>query len=367
LLPTLADEFATTAGKVSVVALFYATAHGFMQLAGGPFGDRFGKLRVITVAAFAAAAATAATALAASVVQLAALRFVSGAAAAIIVPLAFAYVGDTIEYERRQVVLARMFGGAMLGSMTGQAVSGLLADYLGWRAVFLLTGALFLMAALGLSFAGSFHGRHAVRKKSAGILADLASPFRLLRFNEPRLVLGVCAAEGAFVMSAATFLGAYLHERFGLSFTQIGIMLALFGGGGLVYTLVASWLIPRLNERQLVTYGGLTFAFFFLGVALTPMWQVIPVFLFICGISLLMLHNTLQLRASQVAPETRGAAMSAFAASFFLGQLGGVAVAGFVYDNFGGALVIAAGAVLFALVTLGYRIGVARLGPPPRH
>jgi predicted MFS family arabinose efflux permease len=366
LLPTLADEFATTAGKVSVVAIFYAIAHGFMQLAGGPFGDRYGKLRVITIAAFAAAGATAATALAASVAQLAALRFLSGAAAAIIVPLAFAYVGDTIAYERRQVVLARMFGGAMLGSMLGQAASGILADYLGWRTVFLLTGALFTVAALGLTFARAFHARHVTRNKSAGILTDLATPFRLLRFNEPRLVLGVCAAEGAFVMSAATFLGAYLHEHFGLSFTQIGIILALFGGGGLTYTLVAGWLIARLNERQRVTYGGLVFSLFFLAVALTPVWQAIPIFLFICGISLLMLHNALQLRASQMAPETRGAAMSAFAASFFLGQLGGVAVGGLLYDYLGGAAVVASGAILFAAATLICRIGLAQLGPPLR-
>lgn len=366
LLPLLADEFASTAGKVSVVAVFYAIAHGFMQLAGGPFGDRFGKLRVVTLSAFAAAATTAATALASSVAELAAFRLLSGAAAAIIVPLAFAYVGDTIAYERRQLVLARMFGGAMLGSMLGQAVSGIFADYFGWRAVFLLAGALFAVAALGLTFAHGLHTRHAARAKSAGILADLATPFRLLRFTQPRLVLGVCAAEGFFVMSATTFLGAYLHEHFGLSFTQIGIVLALFGAGGLTYTLVASWLISRLSEADLATYGGLIFSFFFLAIALTPVWQVIPVFLFICGIALLMLHNTLQLRASQMAPEARGAAMSAFAASFFIGQLGGVAVAGAVYDRFGGAPVVAAGAILFAIVTLVYRAGLTRLGPPVR-
>jgi predicted MFS family arabinose efflux permease len=68
-----------------------------------------------------------------------------------------------------------------------------------------------------------------------------------------------------------------------------------------------------------------------------------------------MLHNTLQLRASQMAPETRGAAMSAFAASFFFGQLAGVAIAGFIYDRFGGTPLIAAGAVGFAIVTLIYR------------
>jgi predicted MFS family arabinose efflux permease len=76
--------------------------------------------------------------------------------------------------------------------------------------------------------------------------------------------------------------------------------------------------------------------------------------MFVGGASLLMLHNTLQLRASQMAPDTRGAAMSAFAASFFIGQLVGVAIGGPLYDKFGGSPLIAAGSVGFALVTVLY-------------
>ena len=355
LLPLLAAEYQTTPGKVAIVSVFYAVAHGFMQLAGGPVGDRYGKLRVVTLAAYAAAGATALTSLAGSVNELAVMRLLSGATAAVVFPLAFAWVGDVVAYEKRQVIIARMFGGAMLGAMTGQAVSGISADLFGWRAVFLLTGAILLIAAVGLSFTHGLSRDRLQRASNPGLLTDILTPFLLLRQAQPRLVLGVCAAEGFFVMSGATFLGAYLHDRFELSISQIGLVLALFGGGGLFYTLNACWLIKRLSERELVTYGGLTFAVFFLAIAFIPFWPAIPIFLFVCGVSLLMLHNTLQLRASQMAPETRGAAMSAFAASFFFGQLAGVAIGGLIYDRFGGSPLIAAGAVGFAIVTLIYR------------
>jgi MFS transporter, YNFM family, putative membrane transport protein len=355
LLPPLAAEFLTTPGKVAIVSVFYAVSHGFMQLAGGPVGDRYGKLRVVTLAAYAAAGATAATSLAGSIPELGFLRLLSGATAAIIFPLAFAWVGDTVAYEKRQVILARIFGGAMLGTMMGQAVSGIIADYLGWRAVFILAGAIFLLAAAGLTFERGLR-RPAVRRAvNPGIAADLLMPFMLLKQRLPRFVLGTCAAEGFLVMSAMTFMGAYLHDEFDLSYSQIGLVLALFGAGGLFYTLNAGWLIRRLGERELVTYGGLTFSALFLLVAFTPVWQTIPILLFACGASLLMLHNTLQLRASQMAPETRGAAMSAFAASFFVGQLAGVALGGLIYDRFGGSPLIAAGAVGFAVVAMVYR------------
>src|SRR5690606_14342170 len=107
-------------------------------------------------------------------------------------------------------------------------------------------------------------------------------------------------------MSASTFLGAYLHDRFDLSYSQIGLVLALFGAGGLFYTLNAGWLIGRLGERKPVSDGGGVFSMAFLAVAFSPVWQTIPVLLFVCGVSMLMLHNTLQLRASQMAPEARG-------------------------------------------------------------
>lgn len=44
-----------------------------------------------------------------------------------------------------------------------------------------------------------------------------------------------------------------------------------------------------------------------------------------------MMHNTLQINATQMAPERRGTAVAAFASSFFLGQSVGVAVGGIVF------------------------------------
>lgn len=352
LLPSLAAEFQSTSGKVAIISVFYATAHGAMQFAGGPLGDRMGKLRVLTLAAGAAAIATSAGALATSIATLSAFRFLSGATAAIAFPLALAYIGDNVPYENRQATIARMLGAAMLGTMLGQAVSGVIADFVGWRAVFLVVGAMFAVAAAGLTWVHGFRETKVAREGNPSILNDLLSPFLLLRRPQVRLVIGASAAEGFLGLGATTFLGAYLHDRFGLSFSQIGLVLALFGAGGIAYTVAAPRLIVRLGERGLIAVGGTLFCVFFLAVALMPVWQPIPLLLFVCGVSLIMLHNTLQVRATQMAPEARGAAVSAFAAAFFLGQLGGVAVWGVVYDRIGGSAVFATGAVLFACVVI---------------
>lgn len=56
------------------------------------------------------------------------------------------------------------------------------------------------------------------------------------------------------------------------------------------------------------------------------LWAVPGCFFF--GLGFYMLHNTLQIHATQMAPERRGAAVAAFASCFFLGQSAGVALGG---------------------------------------
>jgi predicted MFS family arabinose efflux permease len=61
-----------------------------------------------------------------------------------------------------------------------------------------------------------------------------------------------------------------------------------------------------------------------------------------------MLHNTLQVNATQMAPAQRGSSVALFAACLFLGQSTGVALAGLASERFGTGPVIlfGGGAVL---------------------
>ena len=80
--------------------------------------------------------------------MLAALRLVSGVTAAAIIPLAMAFIGDHVAYEQRQATLARFIAGQILGLIGGQIIGGIVGDLLGWRAVFLVLGGMFLLAGL---------------------------------------------------------------------------------------------------------------------------------------------------------------------------------------------------------------------------
>jgi predicted MFS family arabinose efflux permease len=73
---------------------------------------------------------------------------------------------------------------------------------------------------------------------------------------------------------------------------------------------------------------------------------------FAMGLGFYMLHNTLQTNATQMAPERRGAAVSAFAFSYFLGQSVGVSAAGWAVIRVGIAPVILAAALGIVSIAL---------------
>ena len=143
LLPALAAEFTTTPGQAAGVISAFALGYGLLQLFYGPMGDRFGKFRVVTLATLGCTVGALAAAASPSLDWLRASRFLSGAAAAGIIPLIMAWVGDTVPYERRQEVLAKLLGATISGMIAGQWLGGLVADTWGWRAGFVMLALLF--------------------------------------------------------------------------------------------------------------------------------------------------------------------------------------------------------------------------------
>ena len=119
--------------------------------------------------------------------------------------------------------------------------------------------------------------------------------------------------------------------------------------------------MPRLGERGLVIGGGLLLCFGMPGLALAPSaaWAV-PT-LIAQGLGLIMLHNTLQVHATQMAPESRGAALALFAFSLFTGQSTGVFLSSRVVDAYGTLPVfLAAGAGLVLLAYFFQRLLAAQ-------
>ena len=325
MLVVLGQEFQVTTGEASRVVSAFAVAYGVLQLIYGPLGDRFGKLRVIFLAVLACAVFSALTSMAPNLSVLVVMRAFMGGAAAGIIPLCMAWIGDQVAYDRRQETLARMMSATVSGMMFGLWFGGFAAEHLGWRMAFALVSALFAMAAWVLWRKLRSQPAQVYASEASGFMAYFSNTFQLLRTRRVRQVLTVTAIEGALVFGAMAFIPTHLHQQFDMSVVLAGSVMMFYGVGGLIYSRLARrWLGWLGGERGLVKTGA---GFIVLGL-LTLAWaQQALLGVFAClatGFGFYMLHNTLQTQATQMAPASRGTAVTLFACLLFFGQSSGV-------------------------------------------
>jgi predicted MFS family arabinose efflux permease len=327
LLPQISDAFEVSTGTAANIVTWFAVAYGVAQVTYGRLGDRVGKLRVIGAAGLFAGLATLACGFADDLAWLELARAAAGATAAAVIPLSMAWIGDRVPYHRRQPVLARYLIGTILGLIAGQILGGVVGGLFGWRAVFLTLGAAWLTVATVVLVAA-----RGDRPSAPGGPGSFATYLALLARPRVRLVLATVAIEGLLFYGAVAYVGAYLHECHGMGFAEVGFALAAQGIGGLAFAIGAGRLLARLGEPGLVLGGGALAASALMAMSVLPSgWAAVPMNA-VLGLGLVMLHNTLQTNATQMAPEARGAAVALFAAMLFAGQSIGVFVGGLIVD-----------------------------------
>lgn len=359
LLIQLSTEFGVTVGAASIAATLFLFANGVFVLVHGPFGDRYGKMPVVAIACLGAAVCCGLSAMATSLPMLAGARFLTGVTGSAIIPLSIAWLGDNVPYDKRQATLARFLTGQTLGLMTGAAMGGALGDWLGWRFVFWLLAAIYVVA--GAALFAVMRARPEVARpgrRSPGSM--VGQMLGVLRRPWARTVIIVVALEGGVFWGAFTFVGADLHQRFGLGFAAVGLAVAAFGGGGFVYVTMAAILVRLLGERGLVLWGGIGLGLSFALLALAPNEIVAFASIVACGLTFYMLHNTLQTHGTQMAPEARGAAMALFALCLFVGQAIGVPAAAPVVDRWGAVPIFWLAALFLPALAIYFAVSLSR-------
>ncbi len=334
LLHIIADEFKTGVGSAAVIVSAYTIPYGLFQLVYGPLGDRIGKLRVMTTAMGAFAVGTAMCALVPNIAILTLLRFLTGMVAAAVIPLSLAYIGDNFPYEERQAALGQYLGALVLGQILGGSLGGIFGEYISWRDIFLLLGIVSLGITLVMWRATrSVPDRH--RPQGSVGLANFQPYYQLMTQPAARIIMIAVFIEGFCIFGGLPYIGAFLRDRYHLSYVAIGFMLSGFGLGGLIYSRSVKWLVSRLGEGGLISVGGWLMCASYLFVAIFQNWILFIPLNIVMGLGFYMMHGTLQTLATEIAPKARGTAVSLFAFNLFIGQGLGAAVFGRVVDSSG--------------------------------
>lgn len=362
LLPIIAREFSTSVGTAGLIVTAYTVPYGLFQLVYGPLGDRIGKLRVMAAALAFFAVGTAACGLAPNLALLIVLRALTGVAAAAVIPLSLAYIGDTFQYKERQAAIGQFLTAIALGSILSTSLGGIVGNYVSWRWVFLLYG-IASLAVFGVLWRATRRVHDIAKPESPFGLAAFTPYLKLLQTPASLLVIGAVAIEGFFFFGGFSFLGGFLSQQYHFDPQTSGLILGVFGFGILIYTRTVRWLVRHLGENGLILAGGLLDCLCFVAFALVINWVVFLLLNIALGLSYYMLHSTLQTKATELAPGARGTAVSLFAFALFLGQGAGVAALGVVIDGAGYMPAFIICGVAMVLLALGFVVLARRITP----
>jgi predicted MFS family arabinose efflux permease len=341
VLPSIAQSLQATAGAIGLAMTSYAIAYGSGQLLYGALSDRYGRVPVVRGAAIGFSVCTALSALSTTAWQFIAVRLLAGAFAGSVIPLTLVYIGDTVEYARRQVVIARFSIVTSAGLAFSAAIGGAVAHFVSWRAMLVGYAVVALLpSALLWRVAADAPARPADRVEPvAGFTDFLLDPFA-------RTVYLAIFAEGFLLWGAVTYLGAYAAHRYGLNQLTVGLLVALFGVGTMVGGACMAPLRRRLSENALAGTGGLLMGLALLMIAPgAGAWPVFALAMLLLGAGFAGLHTTLQVHGTEISQAARGKAFSLFPFSLFAGVATGTAAMGQLVDAGAERIMLALSAV----------------------
>jgi MFS family permease len=138
-LATIQREFGVAPANLQWVVTGYALPFGALLLLGGRLGDLAGHRRLLVGGLALFGLASLGAGLAPGAGALVAFRFGQGASAALVAPMALATVTDLFEDgPARNRALGIFQGATAAGATAGIVFGGILTQYAGWRAIFLV-------------------------------------------------------------------------------------------------------------------------------------------------------------------------------------------------------------------------------------
>ncbi|HTU85609.1 MAG TPA: MFS transporter [Solirubrobacteraceae bacterium] len=138
-LPSIERDLRLSSSALQWLVTGYALTFGSLLLVGGRAADLLGRRRVLSMGLAGFALASLLAGLAQSAAMLIAARIIQGSAGALVAPAALSLLTATYpEGPERNRALGIWQAATAAGATVGIVVGGLLTQYLGWRAIFLI-------------------------------------------------------------------------------------------------------------------------------------------------------------------------------------------------------------------------------------
>jgi len=347
VVPQIAADFAISTTTVALLAAAFA-AYGLAQPILGPMADAFGKSRMmiaclalLTVSSFLSSIVT-------DFRLLFVLRILAGAACGGSFPVGMALISDLVPLAQRQVTIGKLLTATISGNLLGAAASGIIADLVHWRGMFVILGCISL-AALLLGYFG-LRDLPQGERHPLDIHSVLSRNRAIFAIRAARICYTTVALEALFLFGIFPYVAVLLAKSGETRATIAGLVVAAFAVGGMVYSLSVRQLLRWLGPKQIMTAGGALAAIGLFIVGAGPSWPVQALAFAAMGCGFYMLHASIQVYVTEFAPTTRSSAVAFHTFSFFIG--GGISpiLYGIGLDRFGAPVTLSIAGVAMVLI-----------------
>jgi MFS family permease len=260
LLPLYLQELGADIGQVGLFFTLGAIAPLLFQVFGGWLSDAIGRLQAVAIGSLAGVVGYAVYILAPSWHWLLIATATGAMASSFVAPSYMAFIAEESTEQNRGRVYGLSSTLFQIVGIVGPPVGGYLSQYLGFRALFIISGALYTLAtAIRLWMArGASHAADSPREKPsfARLRTDLGAMVGLVLAGG--IVTWIFISDGVRDVTfgmAFQLLPLYMQNLMGMSNVQIGWLSSINSVATMLFLTPAGWLSDKRGERVGIVGG----------------------------------------------------------------------------------------------------------------
>ena len=224
-------------------------SYGLIQVPAGWLVDRYGVKTPYTVCFVLWCLATAVTGLISTMFALVLMRFIVGAAEAVVMPASYRWIRNNFKEGQSGTAVGLFAMGNKFGPAIGAPIAAWLITAYDWRVMFIATGAVGLVWLLPWMFLVK---NDLPRREDMAAIKRKASSVTFASILSSPLVWGTLVVNfcyGYFTFFCMTWMPSYLVEERGLSLEKSGLFTFFSFAGIAIVALIAGWLADKLIAR----------------------------------------------------------------------------------------------------------------------
>lgn len=325
LISNIASDLGLSISAASISITVYMLGFGLFTLVFGPLGDKFGKVRIVIIAAIGTAIFSILGAVAFNLSSLVVFRLINGMFGSGIFPVTLALVGEMYEEKDRHKAIAGVMSFGLLGSATATIIGGTVAYFASWRMVYLVYGVgELILAAIML--------KTLERDKGVRDHLELGKSYKIAISNIKFTRLAILLFFMGFaVFGTFTYTGISIMNKTGYSILIVGFLLAFYGIGTVFGGRVASKLKAKFGRSFLIFAGAIGSSSLTL-MAFTSNVFLIVLGLFGLGVAFVFIQSTLVATLQSMLSKMKGTVMSIVSFNLFLGAAVGTSLNGKILE-----------------------------------